>query len=104
MLDIKFIRDNLALVKENIANRGIKNADPDLVVDLYARRTSFLQALEHCAGDLILVSNEVGMSIVPMGALSRCFIDEAGWLNQAVAARCDRVLWVAAGLPLTLKG
>jgi seryl-tRNA synthetase len=46
MLDIKFIRDNLALIRENIANRGIRNADPDLVVDLYGRRVSVLQALE----------------------------------------------------------
>jgi adenosylcobinamide kinase/adenosylcobinamide-phosphate guanylyltransferase len=53
--------------------------------------------------DLVLVSNEVGMGIVPGGAISRCFVDEAGRLNQAVAALCDRALWVAAGLPLVLK-
>ncbi|WP_313177992.1 bifunctional adenosylcobinamide kinase/adenosylcobinamide-phosphate guanylyltransferase [Massilia sp.] len=55
-------------------------------------------------GELILVSNEVGMGIVPMGALSRRFADEAGWLNQEVAARASRVILVAAGLPLVLKG
>lgn len=55
-------------------------------------------------GELILVSNEVGMGIVPMGALSRRFADEAGWLNQEVAARAHRVILVAAGLPLVLKG
>lgn len=55
-------------------------------------------------GELILVSNEVGMGIVPMGALSRRFADEAGWLNQEVAARAGRVILVAAGLPLVLKG
>ena len=63
-----------------------------------------LQALEDASGDIMLVSNEVGMGIVPMGAISRWFVDEAGRLNQAVAARCERVIWVAAGLPLTLKG
>jgi len=55
-------------------------------------------------GELILVSNEVGMGIVPMGALSRRFADEAGRLNQDVAARAGRVVLVAAGLPLVLKG
>ncbi|MDB5033521.1 MAG: Seryl-tRNA synthetase [Chlorobi bacterium] len=47
MLDIKFIRDNIDAVRENIAARGIKNADPVHVVDLYQRRVSFLQALEN---------------------------------------------------------
>lgn len=55
-------------------------------------------------GDIVLVSNEVGMGIVPYGAISRAFTDEAGRLNQAVAAACDRAVFVAAGLPLVLKG
>jgi adenosylcobinamide kinase/adenosylcobinamide-phosphate guanylyltransferase len=59
---------------------------------------------EPAAGEVIFVSNEVGMGIVPMGAVSRAFVDEAGRLNQDVAARCERVLFVAAGLPLALKG
>lgn len=67
-------------------------------------RAQFLQALSQAPGDIVLVSNEVGMGIVPQGAISRWFVDEAGRLNQAVAAICDRVQFVAAGLPLTLKG
>jgi adenosylcobinamide kinase/adenosylcobinamide-phosphate guanylyltransferase len=59
---------------------------------------------EPAAGEVIFVSNEVGMGIVPLGAVSRTFVDEAGRLNQDVAARCERVLFVAAGLPLALKG
>ncbi|KFI09043.1 bifunctional adenosylcobinamide kinase/adenosylcobinamide-phosphate guanylyltransferase [Massilia sp. BSC265] len=55
-------------------------------------------------GDIVFVSNEVGMGIVPWGAVSRCFADEAGWLNQAVAAHAERAVFVAAGLPLVLKG
>jgi adenosylcobinamide kinase/adenosylcobinamide-phosphate guanylyltransferase len=51
-----------------------------------------------------MVSNEVGLGIVPMGELTRRFVDEAGRLHQALAARCGRVLFVAAGLPLALKG
>ena len=68
------------------------------------QRSEMLNALEQAKGDVILVSNEVGMGIVPMGAISRWFVDEAGRLNQAVAASCDKVVWVAAGLPLFLKG
>lgn len=68
------------------------------------QRKLFLQALQDVQNDLVLVSNEVGMGIVPQGAVSRWFVDEAGRLNQAVAAACDRVLWIAAGLPLALKG
>lgn len=67
------------------------------------QRELFLSALERARGDVILVSNEVGMGIVPTGAISRWFVDEAGRLNQAVAARCEQVVWVAAGLPLYLK-
>ncbi|MGV8892202.1 MAG: bifunctional adenosylcobinamide kinase/adenosylcobinamide-phosphate guanylyltransferase [Burkholderiaceae bacterium] len=64
----------------------------------------FLQALEAVTGDIVLVSNEVGMGGVPLSSVSRWFADEAGRLNQAVAARCERVILVAAGLPLVLKG
>lgn len=67
-------------------------------------RAALLSALERAKGDVVLVSNEVGMGIVPQGAVSRWFVDEAGRLNQEVAARCERVVFVAAGLPLTLKG
>lgn len=55
-------------------------------------------------GDLILVSNETGLGIIPLGELTRRFVDEAGWLNQDLAQRADEVIFVAAGLPLTLKG
>lgn len=67
------------------------------------QRAALLEALQNAAGDVVLVSNEVGMGLVPMGALSRCFVDEAGRLNQAVAAVCNRAVFIAAGLPLTLK-
>ena len=53
--------------------------------------------------EIILVSNEVGHGIVPMGELSRGFVDQAGWLHQAIAKMADNVEFVMAGLPLTLK-
>lgn len=70
----------------------------------HIERASLLDALDRASGDIVLVSNEVGMGIVPVGAVSRCYADEAGRLNQAVAACCDRVVLVVAGLPLVLKG
>lgn len=69
----------------------------------HTQRAAMLQALAECGGDVVLVSNEVGLGIVPYGAISRCFSDEAGRLNQAVAAVCERAVFVAAGLPLVLK-
>ncbi len=68
------------------------------------QRSAFLQALAEVKGDVILVSNEVGMGIVPLGAVSRRFADEAGRLNQAVARQCEQAVMLVAGLPLTLKG
>ena len=60
-------------------------------------------ALPGLAGDVILVSNEVGWGIVPDNRLARDFRDAQGRLNQRVAEACDRAVLVAAGLPLSLK-
>ena len=67
-------------------------------------RERLLTTLACPRGDVILVSNEVGMGIVPVGAVTRRYADEAGRLNPAVATLADRVVLVAAGLPLALKG
>lgn len=67
-------------------------------------RDALLAALAELPGEIILVSNETGMGIVPLGELTRRYVDEAGWLHQAIAERCDQVVLTVAGLPLTLKG
>jgi len=63
-----------------------------------------LELLPVLPGEIILVSNEVGQGIVPLGPLSRRFCDESGRLHQDIAKICDRVTFVTAGLPMKLKG
>jgi adenosylcobinamide kinase/adenosylcobinamide-phosphate guanylyltransferase len=66
-------------------------------------RRALLDALPRLPGRIVLVSNEVGLGIVPDNPLARHFRDLAGRLNQDVAALCERVTFVAGGLPMTLK-
>ena len=72
--------------------------------DVGAALDGLIAALKACDRHVILVSNEVGSGIVPETPLGRIFRDEAGRLNQRVAAQADEVALVVAGLPLWLKG
>lgn len=65
---------------------------------------ALLEVLPGLPGQIILVSNETGMGIVPLGELTRRYCDEAGRLHQAVAQCCERVILTVAGLPFNLKG
>ena len=71
---------------------------------LNAERDALLECLAELSGEILFVSNETGMGVVPLGELTRRYVDEAGWLHQALAERCQRVVLTVAGLPLTLKG
>jgi adenosylcobinamide kinase/adenosylcobinamide-phosphate guanylyltransferase len=71
--------------------------------DLPAECQALLAALPRIGVPVLLVANEVGLGIVPDNALARRFRDTAGRLNQDIAAIADRVLFIAAGLPLVLK-
>jgi len=71
--------------------------------DLDAETARLCAALGGLAGPVVLVSNEVGMGLVPETPLGRRFRDAQGRLNQAVAAAVPAVVFVAAGLPLVLK-
>jgi len=70
---------------------------------LIEERDALLDCLATLPGRVLLVSNETGLGIVPLGDLSRRYVDEAGWLHQALAERCQRVSFVVAGLPMVLK-
>jgi adenosylcobinamide kinase/adenosylcobinamide-phosphate guanylyltransferase len=72
--------------------------------DVAAERDTLLATLAARQGPTVLVSNEVGLGIVPENALARVFRDEAGRLHQALAARAGRVLFMVAGLAMTVKG
>ncbi|MDU0355964.1 bifunctional adenosylcobinamide kinase/adenosylcobinamide-phosphate guanylyltransferase [Paraglaciecola aquimarina] len=65
---------------------------------------NLVSALSTSQCHILLVSNEVGLGIIPMGEVTRQFVDQAGWLNQAIAKAADQVTFVAAGLPMMLKG
>lgn len=71
--------------------------------DAEAPTGALLEAIAMSAGPLVLVSNEIGLGVIPMGREVRAFVDALGQLNQRVAKACRRVTLMAAGLPLRLK-
>ncbi|KAF0163533.1 MAG: adenosylcobinamide kinase / adenosylcobinamide-phosphate guanylyltransferase [Rhodocyclaceae bacterium] len=88
------------------AGAAARQAEAGEKVDcpLLAFETSaLLDCLPNLPGRVILVSNEVGLGIVPLGAVTRLYVDDAGRLNQSIARIAQRVSFVAAGLPLELK-
>ena len=80
----------------------------DLVATASARwqtlATDLCSAIAQAHGPLVLVGNEIGLGVIPLGQEVRAFVDALGLLNQMVAATCVRVTLMSAGLPLNLKG
>ena len=74
-----------------------------LALDWQAQAAIFLAAIRQSPGPVVLVGNEIGLGVIPMGREVRAFVDALGMLNQQVAQVCPRVTLMAAGLPLTLK-
>lgn len=104
---------------ETLAEQGKVSPPPCLLIDCMSlwlsnllhvgdaifeqERSQFLKALETYPGPLVIVSNEVGLGIIGMDPLTRRFADQLGWLNQNLAAQCQRVVMSVAGQALTLK-
>ncbi|WP_439518677.1 bifunctional adenosylcobinamide kinase/adenosylcobinamide-phosphate guanylyltransferase [Hydrogenophaga sp.] len=72
-------------------------------VDAAAPADRLGRVIRLAPGPLVLVSNEIGLGVIPLGREVRAFVDALGGLNQSVAAACERVTLMAAGLPMTLK-
>lgn len=92
--DRPILIDGLTLWLSNVMHAAL---------DVPGETEKLLLALDNAAAPLVCVSDEVGLGLVPDSALGRTFRDALGRLNQRVAAHADRVLFVAAGLPLMLK-
>ena len=71
---------------------------------LNAEREALLETLPGLPGHILFVSNETGLGVVPLGELTRRYVDEAGLLHQALAERCERVVFTVAGLPMVHWG
>lgn len=82
--------------QEFTSNRALTPVPP-------AQAALFLIALQAARGPVVIVGNEIGLGVIPLGREVRAFVDALGLLNQQVAAACERVTLMAAGLPLTLK-
>lgn len=88
---------NLMMPAKSVGDQPTYTSDTLPVADLAA-------AIALAPGPVILVGNEIGLGVIPMGREVRDFVDALGLLNQQVASTCERVTLMAAGLPLTLKG
>lgn len=78
--------------------------EPWTADEFEAQQANLLDALGRLAGPVVLVSNEIGLGVIPMGRDVRAFVDALGRLNQRVAGACERATLMAAGLPMVLKG
>jgi adenosylcobinamide kinase/adenosylcobinamide-phosphate guanylyltransferase len=84
------------LTQNNAPNRPVST-------DNTAQATLLLIAIKSATGPVVIVSNEIGLGVIPMGSDVRAYVDALGRLNQDVANVCHRVTLMAAGLPLSLK-
>ena len=89
---------NLLMPAENYEQKKLLAHDPR------AQIAMVLGAIENTQGPVVLVGNEIGLGVIPLGRETRAFVDALGLLNQSVAQVCERATLMAAGLPLTLKG
>ena len=84
-----------------VSNLLIETGDEKKIEDTIPQ---LIEALQKATCPIVLVSNEVGTGIVPENQLARQFRDITGWVNQAVAKCANKVVWMVAGIPVTVKG
>jgi adenosylcobinamide kinase/adenosylcobinamide-phosphate guanylyltransferase len=80
-----------------------KHPDGDFIASIAMLSIAVKDAKDEAKGPIIIVSNEIGLGVIPMGKEVRAFVDALGKLNQDIAQVCDKVTFMAAGLPLSLK-
>ncbi len=93
---------NWLMPMETGMNTDLESNQPLATVSV-APVAMLLDSIAQAPGPVVLVGNEIGLGVIPMGAEVRAFVDTLGRLNQDVARVCQRVTLMAAGLPLTLK-
>ncbi len=103
--EVLLVVDCLTLWLTNLlwADHGHAASAPVALADAAPASAALLEAIGAAAGPIVLVSNEIGLGVIPMGREVRAFVDALGQLNQQVAHACQRVTLMAAGLPLGLK-
>ena len=94
---------NWLMPAENAENSPKNESNRPLAQYPRAQEAMILIAIEKATGPVVLVGNEIGLGVIPLGRETRGFVDALGRLNQDVAKVCERVTFMAAGLPLTLK-
>ena len=95
-LTLWLTREMMPMDTDSERNRPAASSDT-------ASTAMLLEAIATCPGPVVLVGNEIGLGVIPLGREVRAFVDALGALNQQVAAVCERVTLMVAGLPLSLK-
>ncbi|HQQ71586.1 MAG TPA: bifunctional adenosylcobinamide kinase/adenosylcobinamide-phosphate guanylyltransferase [Alicycliphilus sp.] len=76
---------------------------PPVTTDWQAQAAHFFEVAKQAPGPVVLVGNEIGLGVIPLGREVRAFVDALGCLNQQAAQACARVTLMVAGLPMTVK-
>ena len=87
-----------------LSNWLCQESDTDLLDSWTSEKISFLNAIAVSNASIYIVSNEVGSGIIPLGTLTRKFVEQSGWLNQEIAKLADKATLVVAGIAMNLKG